>query len=123
MATISLSADQIAAYEKDGYLVVRQVVPADATEALRCIVESQAKDNAYPSSLAYPTPGKYTISGNKMANHPGLAAIAEYPGIIEPVECLLGQPAHLTAYVAYVRTPGDQGSGAIISAGGRLGLQ
>jgi hypothetical protein len=90
---------------------VRQVLPFAETDALRCIVEAQAKHNAYPPSLEYLTPGKYTVSGNKMADHPGLAPIVEHPGIVDRVECLLGQPAYLTAYVAYVRTPGDNGSG------------
>ena len=44
-----------------------------------------------------------------MGVHPGLAPIAEHPAIIDAVECLLGEQAHLAAYVAYVRTPGNKG--------------
>ena len=109
--TQALSNQQIADYHENGYLVIRHVLSSGQTDELRQIVQKQAQSNAYPSSLKYPEPGKYTISGNKMAE-PGLASIAEHPIVVDAVECLLGQPAYLTAYVAYLRTPGDKGSGA-----------
>ena len=73
---------------------------------------SKNKHNAIPTpaSLKYPEPGKYTIAGNKMAES-SLASIAEHPTVVNAVECALGQPAHLTAFVAYLRSPGDRGSG------------
>ncbi|MEE3258322.1 MAG: phytanoyl-CoA dioxygenase family protein [Candidatus Latescibacterota bacterium] len=108
----ALSDQQRADYEENGYLIVRDVLPPDETRALREVVEAQAATDAYPPKLHYPEPGKYTVSGNKLALDPVLAAIAEYPAIVERVEALLGQPAYLTAFVAYVRTPGDKGGGA-----------
>lgn len=108
----TLSEQQKTAYHDDGYLIVRGVVPPDTTDALRRLTEQQAETNAYPPELQYPTPGKYTISGNKLGQHPQWAAIVEAPAIVDRVEALLGQPAHLTAFVAYLRTPGDKGGGA-----------
>jgi len=107
----ALSHQQISDYRENGYLILRQVLSLRETVELRRLVQQQVKCNAYPPTLSYPQPAKYTISGNQMAV-PGLAPIAEHPTVVDAVECLLGQPAHLTAYVAYLRTPGDRGSGA-----------
>jgi hypothetical protein len=109
--TSALDDQQVAEYRENGYLVIRDVMPSDETHELRRIVQEQARNNAYPPSLEYPEPGKYTIGGNKIST-PGLAPIAEHPTVIDAVECLLGQPAYLTAYVAYLRSPGDKGGGA-----------
>lgn len=109
--TASLSKQQIADFHEDGYLIVRNVLSAKESDELRRIVQNEVKRDAYPSSLKYPEPAKYTVSGNRLAA-PGLTEIAEHPTIIRAVESALGQPAHLTAYVAYLRTPGDKGAGA-----------
>ncbi|MFP6722440.1 MAG: phytanoyl-CoA dioxygenase family protein [Candidatus Poribacteria bacterium] len=108
--TMALSDQQIDAYDENGYLIIRNVLSPDEAVGLRRIVQQQVQYNSYPPSLKYPKPGKYTISGNKLAE-PGLSPVAEHPAVVEAVECLLGQPAYLTAYVAYLRTPGDGGSG------------
>ena len=107
----SMTNQQIADYRANGYLIIRDVVSSQETSQLRSIVQRMARAGAYPSSLKYPTPGKYTISGNRIAE-PGLSPIAEHPAVVDAVEAILGQPAHLTAYVAYLRSPGDKGGGA-----------
>ena len=109
--TTSLSKQQIADFHEDGYLIVRNVLSPKETTELRRVVKREVKRDAYPSSLKYPQPAKYTVSGNRLAD-PGLTEIAEHPTVVNAVEAALGQPAHLTAYVAYLRTPGDRGSGA-----------
>ena len=109
--TASLSKQQIADFHEDGYLIVRNVLSAKEADALRRTVQKEVKRDAYPASLKYPEPAKYTVSGNRLAA-PGLTEIAEHPTVINAVESALGQPAHLTAYVAYLRTPGDRGAGA-----------
>lgn len=106
-----ISDQQMADYHENGYLIVRNVLSPEEADALRGIIQAQVKWNSYPPSLKYPTPGKYTVSGNKLAE-PGLASVAEHPTVVDAVERALGQPAHLTAYVAYLRSPGDKGSGA-----------
>ena len=106
-----VSKQQIADFHEDGYLIVRNVLSTKEADELRRIVQKEVKRDAYPSSLKYPEPAKYTVSGNRLAA-PGLAEIAEHPTVVNAVEAALGQPAHLTAYVAYLRTPGDRGAGA-----------
>ncbi len=66
----ALSDQQRADYEENGYLIVRDVLPPDETRALREVVEAQAATDAYPPKLHYPEPGKYTVSGNKLALDP-----------------------------------------------------
>ena len=109
--TSTLTNQQIADYCANGYLIIRDVVSSQETSELRSIIQRMARVGAYPSSLQYPAPGKYTISGNRIAE-PGLSPIAEHPAVVDAVEAILGQPAHLTAYVAYLRSPGDKGGGA-----------
>lgn len=109
--TPTLSEQQIADYNEEGYLIVRNVLSPKEADELRRVVQKEVQRDAYPSSLTYPQPAKYTVSGNRLAA-PGLAAIAEHPMVVSAVESALGQPAHLTAYVAYLRTPGDKGAGA-----------
>ncbi|MDE0401191.1 MAG: phytanoyl-CoA dioxygenase family protein [Candidatus Poribacteria bacterium] len=109
--TPSLSEQQIADYHEDGYLIVRNVLSRKEADELRRIVQQEVIRDAYPSTLKYPQSAKYTVSGNRLAE-PGLTAIAEHPTVIGAVESVLGQPAYLTAYVAYLRTSGDKGAGA-----------
>ena len=109
--TPSLSEQQIADYHEDGYLIVRNVLSTKEADELRRIVQQEVIRDAYPSTLKYPQSAKYTVSGNRLAE-PGLTAIAEHPTVIGAVESVLGQPAYLTAYVAYLRTSGDKGAGA-----------
>ena len=109
--TPSLTEQQIADYHEDGYLIIRNVLSAKEADELRRIVQQEVIRDAYPSRLKYPQPAKYTVSGNRLAD-PGLAAIAEHPTVVGAVEAVLGQPAYLTAYVAYLRTSGDKGAGA-----------
>ncbi len=106
--TPSLSEQQIADYYEDGYLIIRNVLSATEATELRRVVQEQVKRGAYPPKLVYPEPAKYTVSGNRLAE-PELAPIAEHPTVIGAVESVLGQPAHLTAFVAYLRTPDDKG--------------
>ena len=109
--TPTLTEQQLADYHEDGYLIVRNVLSAKEAAELRQTVQDEVKRDAYPASLRYPEPAKYTVSGNRLAE-PGLTAIAEHPVVLGAVEAVLGKPAHLTAYVAYLRTPGDKGAGA-----------
>ena len=109
--TPSLGKQQIADFHEEGYLIVRNVLSAKEAADLRGVIREQVQRGAYPPTLSYPEPAKYTVSGNRMAE-PGLAAIAEHPAVVGAVESALGGPAHLTASVAYLRTPSDKGGGA-----------
>ena len=82
----TLSKQQIADYHEDGYLIVRNVLSPKEADELRRVVQKEVKRGAYPSSLTYPQPAKYTVSGNRLAA-PGLTAIAEHPAVVGA--CLL----------------------------------
>ena len=109
--TPSLGKQQIAGFHEEGYLIVRNVLSSREAADLRRVVREQVQRGAYPPTLSYPEPAKYTVSGNRMAE-PGLASIAEHPTVVGAVESALGGLAHLTASVAYLRTPSDKGGGA-----------
>ena len=111
-AAPSLSQQQIADYHDEGYVIVRNVLSSKEAAELRRIVQRRVQRGAaHPASRTYPESAKYTVSGNMMAE-PGLAPIAEHPTVVGAVESALGGPAHLTAFVAYLRTPGDTGGRA-----------
>ena len=63
----TISDQEKAAYDKNGYLIVRNVLSLHETDNFRRLVQQRAKTNGYPPSLKYPAPGKYTVSGNQMA--------------------------------------------------------
>ena len=103
-----LSAEQLADYRRDGYLILRDVLSASEAAALRRVVQEQVRSDPYPPHRSYPEPAKYTVAGNRLAA-PGLAAIAAHPTVVGCAEQLLGSPAHLAAFVAYLRSAGDEG--------------
>jgi ectoine hydroxylase len=106
---VSLSAGQQAAYNKDGYIVLRSIFSNDDLARLDGTIDNHLPANAYAPGKTYPEPAKYTLSAQCPAD-PGLAYIAEHPKVVCPVEQLLGGPGYLTAYVVYVRTSQDAGS-------------
>ncbi len=106
-----ISAREIADYRENGYHIIRGVLHPKETEEYRRLVRVYVKTDSHEMNREYPEPAKYTVAGNTMAK-PGLASIAEHPTVVNSVECLLGERAYLTAYVAYVRTPGNRGGGA-----------
>ena len=118
--TPSLSEQQIVDYHEDGYMIIRNVLSATEANDLRRVVQEKVKRGAYPLKLSYPEPAKYTVSGNRLAE-PGLTSISEHPTVIAAVESVLGQPAHLTAYVAYLRTPGLEVAGRRGMGRGKVG--
>ena len=78
--TPSLTEQQIADYHGDGYIIVRNVLSVKEANELRRVVQQQVIRDAYPSTLKYPQPAKYTVSGNRLTD-PGLTAIAEHPTV------------------------------------------
>ncbi|MEM7253252.1 MAG: phytanoyl-CoA dioxygenase family protein, partial [Pseudomonadota bacterium] len=111
MDNATLTGEQRARYERDGFLVLRNHIGPEKLRRLDRAIEAHVPGDAYAPGKIYPEPAKYTICRQSLAN-PDLAFIAEDPAVVAPTECLLGDEAHLTAYVGYVRTPHDNGSGA-----------
>ena len=111
---VTLSDQDKAGYQDKGYHIIRNVLTLDEVEHYRCLVQEYARDGrawTEGEGFEYPTPGKYTIQGNQMAD-PGFVPIVEHPVVVNAVETFLGELAYLTAFVAYLRSPGDKGGGA-----------
>jgi len=104
-----LNAGERASYEKDGYIVLRDVFGDDDFARLETAIDQHLPGNAYAPGKLYPEPAKYTLSEQCPAD-PELAYIAEHPKLVSVAEQLLGGPSYLTAYVVYIRTPQDVGS-------------
>ncbi|MBT6277378.1 MAG: hypothetical protein HOI95_25010 [Chromatiales bacterium] len=109
MGAIKLTLDDRAQYERDGYLVLRNYLADDELGRLSTAIDSHLPHDAYAPGCTYPQAAKYTLS-EQSAEDSDFAYIIEHPKVYGPAEQLLGGPAHLTAYVIYVRTPGDPGS-------------
>jgi hypothetical protein len=103
-----LTAEQVAEYERDGFLVLRgQIADADIKRLEQGYERCLPPVNTY-QKLVYPEPGRYTVANNCLKD-PDLAFIAEHAGIVPAAEQLLGDSARLTAFVLYDRTPGGGG--------------
>ncbi len=102
-----LDAEQVARYERDGYLVLRDRI--DEAE-LKRFDEAFARHPPLDGheQAEYPAPGRYTLAKSSLED-PQLAFIAEHPAIVGAAEQLLGDDAVLTAFVVYDRTPGGPG--------------
>ena len=103
-----LTAAQVAAFERDGFLVLRGKIPdADIERLERGFARNPPLDGTL-QKLDYPEPGRYTLA-NHCLKDPDLAFIAEHPSIVAPAAELLGDSPRLTAFVMYDRTPGGGG--------------
>ncbi|MEM1436577.1 MAG: phytanoyl-CoA dioxygenase family protein [Pseudomonadota bacterium] len=106
----SLSSAQFAAYERDGFLLLRNAVTDEEIRRLesglsRAIPVDRSLD---PTAPVYPEAGRYTYATQNPAD-PDLAFIIEHPAVVGPVTQLLGDEPRLSAYVIYDRSPGGQG--------------
>ena len=103
---LQLTTQQLADYQRDGFLVIRK--PFAEAELHRLERGVMAAVRRLPTP--YPTPAtQYTVTGQKQSD-PDLLFIAEHPTIVSVVERLLGTQAVLSAFVSYLKTPGAQGT-------------
>ena len=108
----TLTAEQVADYARDGFLVLRgQITDDEVCRLERGLERNPPLDGTLDTSSTYPAPGRYTLAGNCLKD-PDLAFIVEHPGVVRPAARLLGDEPRLTAYVIYDRTPGGPGLGA-----------
>lgn len=99
-----LTSQQIAQYERDGFLVLRAQFDDVEIATFERAYPKQAWHTSGPPGKTYPEPARYTLARSCMAD-PDLAAIAEHPRVLDPVATLLGEDPILTAFVLYDRTP------------------
>ncbi len=104
-----LSAEQIADYDRDGFVIVRGAVSDAEIERLYAgLARNPPLDGTLQTGLTYPEPGRYTLATQAPAD-PDLGFIIEHPGIVQGARELLRDEPRLTAFVLYDRTPGGSG--------------
>lgn len=106
-----LTTEQLADYQRDGFLVLKGQIPeADIERLERGLERNPPLDGTLydVAELNYPEPGRYTLANNCLKD-PDLAFLAEHPKIVPAAADVLGADPKLSAYVIYDRTPGGAG--------------
>ena len=103
-----LSPEQVRAYQRDGFLVLRGQIADSEIVRLELGFERNPPLDGTLQKLRYPEPGRYTLA-NHCLKDPDLIFIAEHPDIVSAATQLLGDAPRLTAFVIYDRTPGGPG--------------
>lgn len=104
----ALSSEQLAAYDRDGFLVLRRAVPEEALSRFEAAaVRHPPLDQDVPGQT-YPGPGRWTLARNAMAD-PDLAFIMARPEVTEPMRAVLGDDPKVLMFAYYDRTPGGPG--------------
>lgn len=104
----TLTPDQVAQYESDGFLVLRAQFDDREIESFERAYRREPPHSVLPAGQHFPDPGRYTWALSCMAD-PDLAAIAEHPKVTGAARTLLDDDPILTAFVVYDRTPGGSG--------------
>ena len=100
-----LSPAQIADYERDGFVILRNTFDIGELDRLDAAFSRNPPLNATMGDLEYPAPGRYTLAHSALKD-PDFAFIVEHPQVVEPARTLLDDDVFLTAFVLYDRTPG-----------------
>lgn len=104
-----LSADQLAAYRRDGFLKLSdQIDEASLQRFERGLARHRFDDGTTPGKIWPEAGARYTLSKNCLAD-PDLGFIAEHPNIVPVARELLDDDPVLTAFVVYDRTTGGSG--------------
>ncbi|MGF1597843.1 MAG: phytanoyl-CoA dioxygenase family protein [Acidimicrobiales bacterium] len=103
----ALTADQLAAYRRDGFLVLKGAISEDDLGRFEAgFARNPPLDGTLASEgTSYPAPGRYTLAKNAPKD-PDLAYLAEHPTITAAAGDVLGADPRLSAFVIYDRTPG-----------------
>ena len=105
-----LTEQQLAQYNKDGFLVLRGAISENDIKRLeRGVANNPPLDGTLdPNAPQFPDPGRYTLA-TQCARDPDLAFIIEHETIVGAVTDALQDDPVLTAYVIYDRTPRGNG--------------
>lgn len=102
-------------FHDHGFVVLRNAISDPECERLRTALLNRLHTHGHtvsvPRDRTFPEPAKYTLAASDW-DEADLAFIVEHPVVLDAVEAVLGKPPLLTAYVAYVRPPNDNGSKA-----------
>ena len=106
-----LNQDQVDAYHRDGFLVVRNPFREEDLARLdRGVLRAVKAGKPDDDPSAYPVHGvQHTING-QFQDDPDLLFIGEHPIIVQAGSALLGSPVYLSAFVSFLKTPGAKGT-------------
>ncbi len=100
-ATVPLTPEQIAQYQRDGYLVVRDLLTADEVDAFVTYEAQQDK--------------KYRESLHNHVHNPHWAFVAKHPNVINIVRQLLGSARPMIVQSMYLeKWPAEAGKGTAL---------
>ena len=100
-----LTEEQVQTYRDRGYVVVRGLFGNEKIERIsESLMRAVRRDHGEPERAR-----RYTLMTN-VVEDPVLAAQASDPQIVDAAQTLLGGPAVLATFVAYLKTPGAAGT-------------
>ena len=100
-----MTSDQVQSYWDQGYVIVRDLFSEEKIEHIsESLMRAVRRDHGEPEPAS-----RYTLLTN-VVEDPILADQAGDPQIVDAAEALLGGPAVLATFVAYLKTPGAKGT-------------
>ena len=102
------SKEQIAQYQRDGFLILRNQFSEDELQKLDRASDQHTPLDSHAPGLTFPDPGRYTLAKSSWAD-PTFVYFAEHRTIVDGARTLLEDDVFLTAYVLYDRTPEGPG--------------
>jgi ectoine hydroxylase-related dioxygenase (phytanoyl-CoA dioxygenase family) len=99
----SLSADQVAAYRRDGYLLPLRAFGPDEAAGYRAMIETLERETA-PGSLPRPLNQFFRVNGHVVL--PFMAQIALTPAVLDAAESILGPDLLVWSCEFFIKEPG-----------------
>ena len=107
-AANGLSAEQVASFREQGYLVVRGVFDDATLDRFETAARSHPPVDQVVPGQPWPGPGRWTLARNAMSD-PDLAFLPASPEMVEPMRSVLGDDPKILMFAYYDRTPGGPG--------------
>jgi len=99
----SLTADQVASYRRDGYLLPLQAFDQAEAEGHRATLEALERDTS-PASLPRPLNQFFRVNGHVVL--PFMAQIALTPAVLDAAESILGPDLLVWSCELFIKEPG-----------------
>jgi hypothetical protein len=103
-----LTPEQLEAFRRDGFVVLRQVFGEEALARFEAAAQSHPPLDQVVPGQTWPGPGRWTLARNAMAD-PDLAFIMASPEMTEPMRAVLEDDPKVLMFAYYDRTPGGAG--------------
>ena len=107
-AAAGLTPEQLAAYHRDGFVVVRQAIDEAALERFAAAALRHPPVDQDVPGQTWPGPGRWTLARNAMSD-PDLAFLMARPEVTGPMRSVLEDDPKVIMFAYYDRTPGGPG--------------